>query len=235
MIIRCPNCDRVGNLPDHLAPAAQILRCRRCSSRFLAGAVVVPGSDQRAGSAIEPPALSRSAEKAPFLTDGFFAGFDEPQSALRPLGPGDSQYELSFTLEEPRIDPDGDWPEGSDDARPDEDPSGEVAVPLGLDPSPPEPRILRLIAAWGQPFLFGASILAVLSLPLFGFLLVRGLDGRPADILTTLVLVVGSVASITMMLISLSLLALNILLVDLARNIRRLRDHADREAGIGRQ
>src|SRR5262249_15932523 len=112
--------------------------------------------------------------------------------------------------------------------------SGEIVALRGGAGGPPDPWSYHFITSSGRLLFYGGLGLAGLSLPLLGFLLVRILAGSPAPGSTMLALVVGSLTAISFPLISLSMTVLNVLLVDLARNIRWLRDHAERETGIVR-
>jgi hypothetical protein len=185
---------------------------------------------------VEVPLAARVATTAPsFLSDGFFAGWDEHEPAMQHLGPGDSHYELTFTLGDPSGEAAVDWAAGSgEDALADEGPSGEVVVPHGGSAAPADPWSYRFIASSGRLLFYVGLALAVCSLPLLGFLLVRIFGGSPAADSTTLALVVGSLAAMSFLLISVSMAASNLLLVDLARNVRQVRDHAERQTGIVR-
>jgi hypothetical protein len=224
----------MGSLPDHLADAHS-LRCRRCSTNFRVGRVSGQGVESRLGTSIEVPVAARVASTAPsLLREGFFAGWDEHEPAMEHLGPGDSHYELTFTLGEPSGETAVDWAAGSgEDDLADEGPSGELVVPHG-GAAAADPWSYRFLASSGRLLFYAGLALAVCSLPLLVFLLVRIFGGSPAAGSTTLALVVGSLAAMSFLLISVSMAASNLLLVDLARNVRQLRDHAEHETGIVR-
>ena len=235
MKIQCPHCGRTGSLPEHLAAETQSLRCRRCSATFRRSAVSRQGIEPRLSTDVELPVAARAtAAASSFVSDGYFAGWDEDEAPMRLLGPGDSQYELTFTLGEPIGETALDWPAGSgEDAFADEGPSGEVAAARGRAGASLDPWSYRVIASSGRLMFYGGLGLAGLALPLLGFLLARIL-GDGASSTGTLALVVGSVAALAFLFLSLSMTALNILLVDLARNLQRQRDQAERETGIVR-
>jgi len=235
MKIRCPNCGRMGSLPDRVAADAHSLRCRRCSSNFRMSRVTGQGVESRLGTDVEVPVSARAATTAPsFLSEGFIAGWDEHEPAMQHLGPGDSHYELTFTLGDPSGETAVDWSGGSGEHDlADEGPSGEVVAPRDGAAAPADPWSYRFIASSGRLLFYVGLALAVCSLPLLGLLLVRIFGGSPAGS-TTLALVVGSLAAMSFLLISASMAASNLLLVDLARNVRQLRDPAERETGIVR-
>jgi hypothetical protein len=192
--------------------------------------------DQRVAPSRRPARADRAEGGASdFLSEGFSAGFDESEPARRGLGPGDSHYELSFALRDPVGDSGVDWPAVSaDDPQFGESPSGEFVEAFGREVDAREPQYYRFIDSSGRFLFFGTLIFIIVSLPLFGFLLVHILGGGPAVNPAPLALIVGTIAAIAFLFISLGITALNVLLVDLARNIRRLRDHADQKAGIVR-
>ncbi len=121
MMIQCPKCDRMGYLPDRLAPEAHSLRCRKCKANFLTTELAVKEGLQRRGvddswrgTAMDTPGASQSRQKAaPFLAEGIFGRFDQPEPPLRALGPGDSNYEMTFSLDDTGGDSDRRLGEGS--------------------------------------------------------------------------------------------------------------------------
>jgi hypothetical protein len=74
--------------------------------------------------------------------------------------------------------------------------------------------------------------LGALALLIIGGFLVRAFLGRPDLSSSITALILGFVGTIAFLLISFMTTALNLLVVDLARNTRRLRIHADRSAQI---
>ena len=55
MVIRCPQCDRTGTVPDHYCLTAKMVRCRLCRKKFLA--VPVGADDDARG---DSPLIERS-------------------------------------------------------------------------------------------------------------------------------------------------------------------------------
>jgi hypothetical protein len=167
--------------------------------------------------------------------DGFVAGWDDDEGPMGQLGPGDSHYELTFTLGEASGETDAAWPAFSGvDGVADEGPSGEFVAPGGRSEGWSDPWSYRLITSSGRVLFFLALGFAALSLGLLGFLLIRILGGSPSGNSTTLALIIGSVAAVSFLFVSLSLTALNLLLAELARSLRRQRDPSERETGIVR-
>ena len=108
MMIRCPKCDRVGYLPDRLGPrhgpyVAGDARPISRQPRWPSGrAKLHRGADDSwRGAAMGPSTAGPSRQ---ILGEGIFGRFDEPATTLRTLGPGDSNYEMTFSLDDTRED-----------------------------------------------------------------------------------------------------------------------------------
>src|SRR5262249_51201794 len=141
MYIRCPKCGRRGNLPDRLVPEAHSLRCRKCQANFPTPELARLAAERGAGPTFEPVAArARSKEPSAFLADGFFSGFDVPTESPRRLGPGDSNYELTFTLGDPGGDSSTDWDAQPGDLAPEPPSSDEIeaVVPTAAATTAPE-------------------------------------------------------------------------------------------------
>jgi hypothetical protein len=219
----------MGSLPDRLAVDAHSLRCRRCASYFRMGAGAGQAREARLSTDVEVAVAAPA-----FRRDGFFSGADDGEPAMDRLGPGDSHYELTFTLGEPSGESELDWPTASGESGDDEGRSGEVVAPRSGAEGSADPWSYRLIASSSRLLVLGGLGFAALALLLLGFLLVRTLASGPISGSTTLALVASSIAAIAFLFITFALAALNVLLVDVARNLRWLRSHAERETGIVR-
>jgi hypothetical protein len=244
MKIRCPNCDRMGYLPDHLVPAANTLRCRRCRANFVMPARSLTGIEPRLkdidswrGTTLEMPAAGRARENpALLLTEGFVAGYDEPEAPVREPGPGDSQYELTFALNDAPDPSSDDWLAVQANALEPEAPSSdeiEAVVPPASDPSRFDRMSYRRIESWIRPFFFILLGFVALSVVLIGFLVIRGLElgSTPALALGTYALVIASLGLVSFLLFGLWMVFLSIVLTDVAQNFRRQGDPENRERG----
>lgn len=227
MYIRCPNCGRKGHLPDHLAPEANSLRCRRCRANFPTPelARLAPARDETSAS-VPAEAFSGRGGAQGFLNDGYFRGYDtEP---ARQLGPGDSNYELIFTLEDTGGDLDDDWeanPAGADTdtEEPSLDDIPAVAAARGLDP-----WHHRFIESWGLICVGAAIAMIALMVPIEGYLIWQSFRAESA---TALPAIVGGLACATaLLLVSVPLLLLATSLPELVRDIRGLRERLERKA-----
>ncbi|HZW32384.1 MAG TPA: zinc-ribbon domain-containing protein, partial [Isosphaeraceae bacterium] len=207
MQIQCPHCGRMGSLPDRLAAETSNLRCRRCSANFRIGAGSGAGVEPRLIREVAVPVTARGRAATPSSRgDGFFAGWDESEAARGPLGPGDSQYELTFRLADPGSETAVGWPESpGDEPFVDEGPSGEVVVPRVAAGAPPDPWSFRFFASSGRLLFYGGLGLAGLTLPLLGFLLARVLGDGAASSSTALALLVGTVVALAFLFLCLSL------------------------------
>lgn len=243
MFIRCPNCGRRGYLPDDLAPAAHSLRCRKCQAHFQTPALVPGRSERRGVTLIDQPSNRRASDDpVPFLAANDFAGFDEPEATPRHRSPGDSQYELTFTLKDSRGDSAIDW-ENETQETPylahgavDEMPSsGEIEAigPITDEPPLSEPWHYGFIESWGVVLIRLVLVLIGVSIPLLGVLVWRAIDAGHGLQRPTPTLIAGFACAISLLVISLPLMLLVALLGDLVRDIRRLRHHLDRETRTG--
>jgi hypothetical protein len=144
----------------------------------------------------------------------------------------DSQFELR-TIKEPHPSPSPTLSlSPSLSPSPPANGSAPALVPGESEPLPPDPRYYDLIDS-GSRICFGVVLgLGALALLMIGVFLVRAFLGRPDLSSSITALILGFVGTIAFLLISFMTTALNLLLVDLARNTRRLRIHADRSAQI---
>jgi hypothetical protein len=169
----------------------------------------------------------------PFAAAGFFAGFDEGDPSSYKRSPGDSHYELTVPIQPGAGDSGDDWPAMSaSDPAPEEGWSAPSAEPATVEILAPEPAYYRLIESWGRLQFFSAMSFGALSLAGLCALLVLTLSGRPIWDSSISALVVGLLGIIAFIFLSLATTVLSVLVLDLARNIRRLRVLADRNAGI---
>jgi zinc-ribbon domain len=231
MTIRCPHCGRDGRLPDKLAAQRQILRCRKCRGRFRSeaqlGAPVVPH--------LEPSEMTGELAQFP-ATAALLASLDDENDLPATLTDlGDSNYELTVSLEGELDDSQFELPTIKEPhPSPSEDPPAPALVLAGPEPEPlpPDPQYYNLIDSWSRICFWGVLGLGGLALVVIGVFLVRAFLGRPNLNSSITALILGFVGTIAFLLISCMTVALNLLLVDLARNTRRLRLHADRSAQI---
>ena len=128
--------------------------------------------------------------------------------------PDDSQVELpAFTTEEPE--------------------SGEIEAVMPFEPAGSDfllaaPWYNKFIESWGQVHLYVAVGFAAFSLLVLGVLLISALvAGRMVSSSIT-ALIVGCVATVAFLLLSISATVLFSLLVDLARNVRVLIQQSER-------
>ncbi len=232
MFIRCPNCGRKGHLPDHLAPEANSLRCRRCRANF-----PTPGLARLAPARDEVPAsvpadgFSGRVEAQGFLTDGYFRGYDDAEPG-RPLGAGDSNYELIFTLEDAGPDPGDGWEDDRTATDVDIEAPSSDEVPA-LAPTAPAARglapwHLRFVESWGLICVGAVVAMIAVMVPIEGYLIWRSFQGGPG---TALPAMVGGLAcALALLLVSVPLLLLATSLPELVRDIRGLRERLEREA-----
>jgi hypothetical protein len=235
MYIRCPNCGRRGFLPDRLVPEANSLRCRKCRAQFLTPELAGRSAERGTGASFDGNGGGPKREKpGSYLADGFFGGFDASDSP-REAGPGDSNYELTFTLRGTPGDSDDDWEAATEES---EAPSSDEieAVEMAIDrSSAPESWHHRFLVAWGPLWIGGVLSLIAVIIPIVGYLLWRTLAGGAEASMPSPILVAGLSCTVALLVISVPLVLLAAGQTELIRDVRGLRHHLERKSGIGRR
>jgi len=193
------------------------------------------GADSWVGPASGPALAGRALEtSAPHRADGFFSGFDGTEPSSRDLGPGESHYELTFTLNDGRGDSGVDWAGPAANGLDAERPNTEEIEAVGPLERAPGPWYDHFLDSWGQRLFSIAAGCVAFAVLLIGALLMRSLivgdgDGDGPTVATTrLSLVLASIGTIALLLVGLLAGFLSFLLADLARSLRRPRDPAIR-------
>jgi hypothetical protein len=233
MIIRCPGCGREGNVPDRIGLSYHKLRCRPCGTRFSVGPGPPPRSARHSKTSLSVrDSALESLDGASAQANGFSAGSDDDLPALSSRLAGDSQYEMGAIF--------GDGIDDSQVELPAFSPGQADEV---TDPVPPfetelseflltAPWYYRFIESWGRLHFYIALGFTASSLSLLGFLLLRALVAGHLVSSSTTALIIGCIGTIAFLLLSLSATALILLLVDLARNVRLLIEHRDRNLSM---
>jgi hypothetical protein len=172
---------------------------------------------------------------AAFLAEGYFSGFDDDPRSPRQRGPGDSNYELTFTLRDLGGDSSGDWDAATPQVEPEAPSSDEVEAlaPTTTAPHEPDSWHVHFIRSWGLVIIGAALGLIAVSVPVIAYLVWRTLaaDMPLGTPLSTLI--AGFTCAVALLMISIPLMLLAICLTDLARDVRRLREHLERKTGPG--
>jgi hypothetical protein len=258
MTIECPSCGVPGKLPSRIPNGANTVRCRRCGVRFEIGdrgdkasrnqrapilmtqLVIGARGDEGVVAAVDPgepdPWLRRAATPALMPPDGHFAGFDDEEPSTHEGGPGDSHYELTDPSFAAYEDAGAEWVAVAQ-ANPSRFRSEPAAngEPAATDVLGNEPWYYKLIDSLGRYHVLVALNFGALALVIFGFLFVRALLGQVGLDSSVSALLVGLVGTVAVLLICVVTAALTVLLVELARNIRRLRFQVDRDVPLARQ
>jgi hypothetical protein len=239
MTIRCPRCGRTGDVPDQLESTPHTVRCRKCLTRF--SPVSLP--DLEGFSRLRPRRDGRPGERAasglalmPFLPLLTTAREEENHSS----DDEDSQYELPVMIDDGDDSQDGprageagrclssdDFPVYTDNR-----PSGEFAVRPGAEIAVANLWYLRFIDSWARYHFVIALGFGALSLVILGFSLARAVVGAQTVSLSVTALITGGIALVAFSLLLVTATALNLVLVSLARNVRRLRIPHDRDRRI---
>jgi len=170
-----------------------------------------------------------------FRSGTFLAGLeeDEEDPSATMLGPGDSHYELS-----PIVDGEDEDSHAQVGAHEPHSWSSEkrgsalTEEDAGTDGLPTSPRYFRFIESWGRYYFGLASGFGALALVALIFFLVRMILVGPYVSSAVAALIVGCVGLIAFLLLAVTGAAGYLLMVDLARNVRRLRDHSERIARV---
>lgn len=237
MYIRCPKCGRRGQLPDRWIPEAHTLRCRRCRAMFKTPELARMSADVGVGPGFDSVSkVAREDQPSAFMTDGYFSGFDDPLLSPREPGPGDSNYELTFTLQDAEGDPDSDWDSDTAEFVGEAPSSDEIPAPTpaaaisGLDPWPQ-----RFIEAWGLRLIVSAMILIGALVPTIAYLVWRTIRSGPNLDVPTPTLIAGFACALALLMIAVPLILLAASLTQLVRDLRRLSQQADRQGFVGRR
>jgi hypothetical protein len=222
-------------LPDRWVPEAHSLRCRKCQANFSPPDLARLAAERGAGPTLEPVAArARSKEPSAFVADGFFSGFDDLSESPRRLGPGDSNYELTFTLGDAGGDSRTDWDPQAGDLAPEPPSSDEIeaVVPAAAATAGPEPWHHRFIESWGRVLIGAPLALIAIAIPVIAYLSWRALGGGPSLNLPAPTLIAGFACAVALLMISVPLVLLAACLTELARDVHRLRDNLERKAGV---
>ena len=175
-------------------------------------------------------------KSAPYRADGYLGRFDNVGPPRRPLGPGDSNYEMTFAIDDTPRDGDVDWDKDGEALFEPEAPSSdeiEAVIPKGPEMPRSEPWLYGFLARWGRPLCFGVIGFVVLSVLVIGFLVasslgMAGIQAIPASLQT---LIVASVGTIALLLIGLAMVFQCVFLADLVRSVQGRIEHQNRLSG----
>jgi hypothetical protein len=220
MTVKCPNCGASGRVPPRLESGTHNVRCRKCGVRFETEAakvreplIPVPPEielDEEAPEA-EPEGLSDTAGELGIKPEEEDAR--EVQLTYIPMdGGGYPDVGVSKAIQPPLASapavnrPSGPWPHGHE----------------------PEPWYYGFLQTWGALHLGAAGLIAIPFLISLTRVLASpdGVDSRtgssPLTVITLAAMVVSSV----------TVAAVLYLIVDVARNIRETRFHAERTESL---
>lgn len=220
MYIRCPKCGRRGHLPDRWAPEAHSLRCRKCRALFQTPELTGQAAERGAGPGFDSMVGNGPPEApAAFLADGFFSGFDGDLDGARKTGPGDSSYELTFTLQD--AEGDSDWDADTDEMEAEAPSSDEIPATSRAVATPePAPWHRRFIASWVPGLIATALALIAVSVPLIAYLLWRTLGSAQPLAVPASPIIAGLAALVGLLMIAVPLLLLAAASTELARDVR---------------
>jgi hypothetical protein len=193
--------------------------------RVAAERVAAPAFDAVGG-------IGRANQPTSFRGDTFFSGFDDARVSRRPPGPGDSNYELTFTLNDVEGDSGSEFDAEAKELVHEAPSSDEIpALSPSAASSGAEPWHHRFIESWGLGLIVTTLGLIAISVPVIGYLLWRTLDpGQPPDFPAP-TLIAGFACGVGLMMISVPLLLVAASLSELVRDARR-RDPLGEDRGL---
>ncbi len=225
-----------------VSPEARSLRCRRCQANFSPTEIALNSNKQRSmgaapwrGAALESPLPTPSLKSAPYRADGHYSRFDEPEAPLRELGPGDSNYEMSFSLEDSGTESGDDWEAELENDPEIEGPSSdeiEAIMPASTRSPEPEPWFYPFLMSWGRILCFGVLGFVSLSVVIIGFLVAcsLGVVGGLVVPAATQAIIVACFGTASLLLIGLAMIFQSVFLADLARTVYRMREPESRQS-----
>ncbi len=243
MMIRCPKCERMGYLPDSLATEARSLRCRKCKANFLTTELAVKDVKQHRvdgswrGAAMDTPVGGPSRQRsAPFRAEDVFGRFDDPSRPLRTLGPGDSNYEMTVSLDDSRDEAGADWEKDDEDIfEPEAASSDEIeAVLPGVAATKSTYAMLSaFMTTWGRTLLFGVLGYVAFSALVIGVMVTSslGLTGGQFIPASVQALILAYLVAIALLLIGAAMILQVVFLAELVRDVRRLNEPENRLSG----
>jgi hypothetical protein len=196
MLIRCPKCNRTGNIPDRFGLAPHKIRCRACEMRFLTIPLRTKDGIDRPDLPIEefPATRILSALAPPSTLPVVVDPDDDDDSTLDTLGPGDSHYELTVVCDDEDDDSQdelsaytsGEWSSSDEIAALAENlPSDEILIA--------DPRYSNLDDPGGLYRLAVVLTVGALTLAIVGFFARRGVLSIPTIGTSIMALIAGCV------------------------------------------
>ncbi len=182
-----------------------------------AGQALTAGFDAIAG-------VGRAETRSAYRNDGFFSGFDDPPVGTRLASPGDSNYELTFTLGDAEGESDPEWGPIPDSTSPEPPSSDEIPVLAPVSIESDESWAYRFLRLWRTRMIVTASVLFGVGLPVLGYLLFQLLRPGSAPDRTTAALIAGLASALALLMLSVPLLLLASFMAELVREVRRLGD-----------
>jgi hypothetical protein len=207
MTVTCPNCGNSGKLPPNVGPGPRKIRCPKCGVRFDATAPEAePERLSDIANEAEPERLSDIATELGIDSEEVI---EEEEATEIPGGGGTLSTKVS-----------------------DQDATSVRTEPtIGIDPVMhllPDPWFYGFLEGWGVFYniLAGLIFLGLLT----GFVVVLAQSSKESDV-TASIWLIGLGLGISA-LIAITCAAVLFLIVDVARNVRTMRFHAERTESI---
>ncbi len=210
-------------MADEPAIVRQVLRCRKCQGRFTTHTHHPAGGAPNLEAPFGKVASSRMVSERGRFSSGpaLIASLDDDDLPPMVAGPNDSNYEITVALEGELDDSQFELPAIAETApAPPASRPALASLLAGLEPFPRDSRYYDRIDSWIRVGFFGVLVLCAPSLLLIGFFILRAFLVGQYIHSTTTALILGFVGTIAIVLIMITLTALNLILLDLAKNTR---------------
>jgi hypothetical protein len=235
MMIRCPNCERIGKIPDPFGSNARKLRCRQCDTRF---SLIPPPAKEGLALAprlLEASPIAQSGGSFPrFSAETRSLGGAQPDDSLpRVMDSDDSQYELRVSMDIDIEDSQVELPAfAPEQMLPDENWRAAVDDPTSVELTFTSPWHYRFVNSWGR-YHFGVAIgFGAISLAVLGYFLASEIFGGQSIGASVPLLILGCVGTVVFLLLSVTVTALNRQLADLAQHVRLMRIQSEPKTRI---
>jgi hypothetical protein len=235
MMIRCPNCERIGKIPDSVGSNTRKLRCRLCDTRF---SLVPPPAKEGLALAprlFEASPIAQSGGNLPrFSAETWSAnGAKSDDSLALVVNPDDSQYELPISTDIDIDDSQFELPAfAPEQMSPDESWRAAVDNPPSMERTLTSPWHDRFVNSWGH-YHFGVTIgFSAISLVVLGYFLASEILGGRSISASIALMILGCVGTVAFLLLSVTVTALNRQLADLAKHVRLMRIQSDPKTRI---
>jgi hypothetical protein len=166
------------------------------------------------------------------MADGYFSALDDALASPRLPGPGDSNYESTFTIRDAEGESGPDWDAETQEIEAEAPSSDEIPA---LATAGPERWHHRFIETFGFGLIVVALVLIALAVPTIGYLLWRTLGSEAPPSSPGPAVIAGFACAVGLLMISVPLILLAASHSELVRDVRRRDQHGEHAGLLGRR